>query len=514
MDNTNNTDQEQSKSYWIDSTPETDYPHLSEDITVDVAIVGGGMVGITSAFLLKQEGFTVAILEADTIINGTSGNTTAKITSQHGLIYDNLIKSFGKEKAKLYAKANEQAIKTVYDIINKNNIDCDFSWQSAYVYTQTDDYVNKIKNEVKAALSLGINAEFRDDLPLPFQIKGAVEFKKQAQFHPRKYLLNLAKQIPEEGSYIFENTKVKDIVEDSPLELITEGDSKVKATNVIIASHYPFYDKPGLYFTRLYQERSYILGVKIKEDFPEGMYISAEQPTRSLRSQPFDGDNLVLVAGEHHKTGQGEPPSNHYDKLKSFAENIYTVESVPYKWSAQDCMTVDNIPYIGPLTSTTPNIFVATGFGKWGMTHSTVSAIILTALITKGHHPWSALYNPSRFNPRASIKNFLRENLDVAKHFIQGKLESPSDKFTLEMGDGKVVEIGGKRVGAYRDDDGTLHFVDTTCTHLGCEIKWNDGDKSWDCPCHGSRFTFTGDIIEGPATKPLDVLIIDDFTIN
>ncbi|QUH25283.1 FAD-dependent oxidoreductase [Serpentinicella alkaliphila] len=500
-----------SNSYWIDSTPETDYPSLNENITVDVAIVGGGMVGITTAYLLKQEGLSVAVLEADKIILGTTGNTTAKITSQHGLIYADLISTFGEERAKLYADANEQAIKTISTIVSDNDIDCDFSWQSAYVYTRSEDYVEKIQDEVEAAISLGIEATYREEIPLPFTVKGAIEFKNQAQFHPRKYLLSLAKQIPGQGSYIFENTKAIDIVEDTPLEIMTDSDYKVKAKYVIVASHYPFYDNPGLYFTRIYQERSYILGVKIKEEFPEGMYISAEKPTRSLRSQPFEEGKLVLIGGEHHKTGQGEAPSKHYDNLKTFVEGIYNIESIPYKWSAQDCSTVDNVPYIGKLTSTTPNIFVATGFGKWGMTNSTVSALILKDLITKGQSPWSEVYDPTRFNPGASIRNYLKENLDVAKHFILGKLQSPANNISVQEGEGKVVEIHDKRVGVFRDSNGELHFVDTTCSHLGCEVQWNDAEKSWDCPCHGSRFTYRGEVIEGPAIDPLDTLIIDDF---
>lgn len=508
--NSDNKQHELSKSYWIDSTPQTDYPTLQEDITVDVAIIGGGMVGITSAFLLKQEGLSVAVLEADRILLGTTGNTTAKITSQHGLIYDKIISDFGIEKAKQYAESNEKAISAIHNIIKENKIDCDFSWQPAYVYTQSDKYINKIRKEVDAASSLGIKASYEDSILLPFSIKAAIRFDGQAQFHPRKYLLALADQISGLGSYIFENTKVINIVEDSPLEVVSSNGNKVKATYVIIASHYPFYDAPGLYFTRIYQERSYILGVKIKESFPEGMYISAEEPTRSLRSQPFEDGNLILVGGEHHKTGQGKPPSNHYDALESFTQNIYPIESIPYKWSAQDCMTVDNIPYIGPLTSTTPNIFVGTGFGKWGMTNSTVSALIFRDLIVEGKSPWSSVYDPSRFNPKASIKNYLKENLDVAKHFISGKLEFTPEHVSINNGEGKTVEVDGQRIGAYMDDDKKLHLVDTTCTHLGCEVKWNDGEKSWDCPCHGSRFTFKGDVIEGPATKPLKTDVKDN----
>lgn len=491
------------ESYWIASTPQTNYNHLLDDVKVDIAIIGGGITGITSAYLLKQEGYKVAIIEADRIIQGTTGHTTAKITSQHALIYNRLRTQLGGEKARQYAEANETAIRKISDLIQEKSIDCDFSLQNAYVYTQQDEYVSQLINEVNAASSLGIKASFLPEIPLPLAIKGAMLFENQAQFHPRKYLLALAQDIPGNGSHIFEQTKVVDVQEGNPCLVVTSRDKKVAAQKVIIASHYPCYEAKGLYFTRIYPERSYILGLKTKEAFPGGMYISAEEPARSLRAQKQDGGELILVGGEHHKTGQGEDTSNHYNKLKDFADGLFEVEDIPYRWSTQDYTTMDEVPYIGHLTSGTPDVYVATGFYKWGMTNGTVAALIFRDLIAKGSNPWQEVYNPSRFTPSTSAKNFVKENLNVAKHLIAGKILSVPSDIEIPRGEGKLLELEGQRIGAYRDEQGTLHLLDTTCTHLGCELQWNSAEKSWDCPCHGSRFTYEGDIIEGPALHQL-----------
>lgn len=493
-------------SYWIDSTEKTSFPVLNEDIKVDAAIVGGGLVGISTAYLLKKEGLKVAVVDADKIALGTTGHTTAKITSQHGLIYNKLKIQFGEEKAKLYADSNEYAIKFIESLVRSENIDCDFLHQPAYVYTQTTEYTSVIEAEAKIAAELGIKASHVEEIPLPFKIKNAVRFDNQAQFHPRKYLLHLARKIPGDGSFIFEGTRVVDVEEGTTLKIKTAGGNTISAENLIIASHFPFYDGKGFYFARIYPERSYILGVRIKEKFPEGMFITAEDPGRSLRSQPLQDGELILVGGEHHKTAHGENLMKHYENLRSFAEENYSVIDIPYRWSTQDYHTMDGLPYIGHLTSQTPNIFVATGFAKWGMTNSTISAIMIKDLITKGENPWTEVYSPSRFTPSASASSFITQNTDVVKNLVKGKLEGLPEDLDLQNGKAKVVRIEGNRIGAYKDENGKLHLVDTTCTHMGCELQWNDAEKSWDCPCHGSRYTYTGDVIEGPTKKPLSYL--------
>lgn len=498
------------QSYWIASTSDTSYPSLEEDIKVDVVIVGGDMVGITTGFLLKKEGLTVAILEADRIVKGTTAYTTAKITSQHSLIYHKIKTQMGLEKAQQYAEANESAIHFIAKLIEEEEIDCDFSWRPAYVYTQKDNYVQKIINEVKTASSLGIKASFFEDIPLPIKVKGAMRFDNQAQFHPRKYMLFLANKIPGNGSNIFENSRVVDVEEGSTIKVIVDNGKKVIANSLIVASHYPFYDIRGLYFTRLYQERSYVVVAKVKEKFPEGMFINAEEPTRSLRSLPYGNEELVMFIGDHHKTGHGEDMNQHYDALIDFAKDTFTLEDILYRWSTQDCMTLDSIPYVGHHTTLSRNIFVATGFCKWGMTNSTASAMILRDLIIKGDSPWAPVYNPSRSLNFSSAGKLISINAEVAEKLVKGKLSPLPQDINIEKGEGRAVNINGRRTGAYRDEDGALHLVDTTCTHLGCELAWNEAERSWDCPCHGSRFTYDGEIIEGPTTSPLRRVKIDE----
>lgn len=490
--------------YWIASTEETGFPCLDGDVTVDVAVVGGGLVGIMSAYLLKKEGLRVAVIEADRILMGTTGHSTSKLTSQHTLIYDKIKRQFGNEMAKQYADANEGAIQLVWDLVKEKNIDCDFIPQPAYVYTLQEKYVNKIQKEVEAAASVGIKASYLSKIPLPFKIMGAMKFENQAQFHVRKFLLALAKEIPNDGSYIFEETKAVDIEEGSTCKVITENGKKVSASNVIVASHYPFYDGEGLYFTRIYQEKSYIIGVKAKEKYPGGMYVTAESPGRSLRNQPDGDGEIILVAGENHKTGHGEDTNTHYLNLINFAKDIFQIEDIPYRWSTQDCTTIDDVPYVGYIKAKTKNIFIATGFRKWGMTNGIASAMILKDIITKGESSWQCVYNPSRFTTSAAILSFIVQNADVAANYISGKLSIAPNNVEIKNGEAKVINVDGQRIGAYKDENGKLHMVDITCTHLGCELKWNDAEKCWDCPCHGSRFSYDGDIIEGPAINRLN----------
>lgn len=513
MDNTNKDNLDvllsNRESFWLASAEPSDYPALKEDIDVDVAIIGGGLVGITSGYILKNKGYKVAILEAGRIAHGTTGHTTAKITSQHGLIYNKLLNEFGEEKAKQYADSNEYAIHFIANLIKEKNIDCDFKWQPAYIYTQSEDYISDIESEVRAASRLGLKASFMDKLPLPFDIKAAVKFEEQAQFHPLKYVSWLAKAIPGDGSQIYEFTKVVDVKDADDKDgrhkctVITSDGKNIAAAKVIVASHFPCYDGFGLYFARMYAEKSYAIGVTLKNDFPEGMYITAEDPGRSLRSQPLNDKKLIIIGGEHHKTGSEKDTNVHYENLANFARDTFDLKSILFRWSTQDCMTADKVPYIGYLTSKTNNILVATGFKKWGMTTSTASAIILSDLISKGDSPWAEVYDPSRFNPSASAVNMITQNLDVARNLIGGKLYPAPKNVDIQNCEAKIISYEGNKFGAYKDEDGALHMVDATCTHLGCELVWNEAEKTWDCPCHGSRFSIDGENVEGPAFNPL-----------
>lgn len=491
------------QSYWLASTGTTDYPALESDVSTDALIIGGGMVGILTAFLLQKEGIQTTILEAGRIAMGTTGHTTAKLTSMHGLIYDKLKNQRGHEIARQYAEANERAIAEIKSIADQYHIECDYLPQDAYIYTQQDKNIEKIENEVKTASELGIKATWVDELPLPLPIRAGMKFEGQAQFHPRKFLLPLAEKTSAEGVGIYENSRAVDLDYGDKLTATTAQGNKVTANRVILASHYPFYNKHGMYFSRLYTERAYAIGFTAKEKYPGGMYINAEEPSRSLRFQPFEKGELILAVGENHKTGQGEDLNRHYQELIEFADELFSVQDLLFRWSTQDCMTLDGVPYTGVYQHDRPHLYIATGFEKWGMTNSMASAMLIRDLIVKGSSPWQEAYDPSRVNIPGQIKNFIVENADVAKQLIKGKLSPIPEDIHIAPGEGKVIETEGGRTGAYCDEEGSLHLVNTTCTHMGCELNWNSAERSWDCPCHGSRFTWSGDILDGPAVTPL-----------
>ncbi len=503
------------ESYWIASTKGKDYFPLERNIDVEIAIVGGGMVGILTAYQLEKSGKEIAILESGKVVEGVTAHTTGKITSQHNLIYGKLIKEFGKEFAQQYAQANQRAIKEIKEIADENNIECDYSIEPAFVYTQDRNYIKEIKEEAEAAQSLGIQAIYVEELPLSIPIKAGIRFDGQAQFHSRKFLLPLAEKIMEKGVQIYEQSRVVELNEDERGRYLlkTSNGQSIIADKVIIASHYPFYNKIGMYYTRIYQIRTYAIVIKAKEEFPGGMYVNAEQPARSLRGLNTEQGEYILIVGESHKTGQGENTNNHYSELIDFADNLFTIEDIPYRWSTQDCMTLDGVPYIGNFTDKTPNLYIATGFGKWGITNSMVSSMLLKDLIIKGESPWEGIYNPSRKSIIPSAKEFGKQGLNVAANLIGGKIKRVTKDKNIERGQGKVIEVDGEKVGAYRDEVGKLHLVNLTCTHMGCELNWNPAERSWDCPCHGSRFSVDGEILHGPAVQPLsfdqDVNIIE-----
>lgn len=490
--------------YWRDSVDLPTFSKLEEDLTVDVAIVGGGITGITSGYLLAKQGLKVAILEASTILNGTTGHTTAKVTAQHSNFYDELIQHVGLEQAKLYYQANDDALRFIRQLVQTNNIPCDFAEEDAYIYTTSKQNVAKINKEMEAYRKLGIEGEYRESIPFNIDVKAALVMKKQAQFHPLQYLNYLLKEYLELGGKLFEHTVAVDIEEGNHPRVVTKNGKGVTSSHVLICSHFPFFDGRALYFARMYAERAYIIGVKTKQDFPGGMYLSIDSPSRSLRYTHINGEKLVLVSGEGHKTGQSNDTHAHYTNLEIFAEQTLGIEEYMYRWSTQDLYTLDKIPYIGQHSSYSPNILVATGFKKWGMTSSTVAAQLFSDIIHEKDNPYLEVFSPLRFHSDPSIKNFLVQNIDVAGHLLSGKIQRLEKSIhDLNKDEGAVINFYGERAGAYMDKDGEIHVVDTTCTHMGCEVEWNDGERTWDCPCHGSRFSIDGEVIEGPAEEPL-----------
>ncbi len=507
---------ESSASYWEESIDFDAFPRLDADKQFDVVVVGGGITGITSAYMLVNEGFKVAVVEAGRLLNGTTGHTTAKVTAQHDLIYNEFIQNIGQDHAKLYYEANIEAVNFIKETVKQLQIDCDFSEQDAYLYATTDQYARKLEAEAKAYKKLGINGELVDQMPVDMDIKSALVMKDQAQFHPIKYLSHLIQVIKEKGGAIFENTTAVNVETGKQPTVLTKDGGRITGDFVLSCTHFPFYEGIGLYSTRLYADRSYILAVETTKPFPGGMYISADQPTRSMRSVMIDGKEMVLIAGESHKTGQGENTILHYEALASFGEQTFGLKNIHYRWSAQDLVTLDKVPYIGAITSDQPNLLIATGFRKWGMSNGTAAALLFRDMVKGEENHFQQLYTPSRINMDPSLKNFFTQNANVAAQLVKGKLELPDqDIEDLAKDEAAIVSVKGERKGAYKDKEGTVHIVDTTCTHVGCEVGWNEAERTWDCPCHGSRFSYTGEVIEGPAEKPLqqyDYKMIDNLT--
>lgn len=493
-----------SVSYWIDSTHTAAFQPLDQTVTVDVAIVGGGIAGLTTALLLKQAGKTVAVLESEQIAQGASGHTTAKITTLHQLIYADLIKDLGEDKARLYAASNQAALGKIIHLIQAESIDCDFSHQDAYTFAESADQLGAIKDEVDAALRLGLPASFVQQTHLPFPIAGAIKFEHQAQFHVRKYLLHLAHKIVGDGSYVFEQTRVHTASEDDPCCVKTER-GEIQAQNVVVTTNLPILDQ-GLFFAKTFPMRSYIVGARISsERAPAGMFIGAGEGYRSIRTTPYEDGQLLLIGGEGHKVGSRSDTELAYQALEEYGRQRFNIDTFDYRWSSQDVVSFDKLPYIGKLTPINHRIFVATGFSLWGMTNSMVAAMILTDTILGRPNPWASLYDATRATPFLT-RTSLEENLDVGRHWLGDRITALQKSSLAEVGkgEGAILTVDGNQIAVYRDPEGKLEIVSATCSHLGCIVNWNSAEKSWDCPCHGARFTTAGKVVCGPAVHDLE----------
>ncbi len=491
------------RSYWIDTTPRTDYPAMEGDVVVDVAVLGGGITGLTAAVLLKRLGKTVAVVEMGRIAEGVTGHTTAKLTSQHHLIYDSLIKNYGEERAHLYAQANEAAIDCVESFVEEKGLDCDFRRLPAYVYTESEEMLPQLRAEVGAARRVGLPAFFASEAPLPFPIKGAVRFDNQAQFHVRKYLLPLAEEIPGEGSHIFENTRALDVHEGTQCRVQTDR-GRMVATDAIVATHIPFLFK-GQFWGKASPQREYGIAASIGEtEASEGMFINAESPTRSVRTASRDGETSLIVVGESHKPGEDTDTERHYRNLEGWARERFGVTDFQNRWSTQDYSSVDGLPYVGRVGAGSEHVYVATAYRSWGMSNGTAAAMLLSDLISGKENPWASVYDSTRTIPFASGQLY-REGAEEAMHFFKNRAESAGQSAAdVAPGEGKIVGPPVEQSAVYRDLEGNVHAVSARCTHLGCIVQWNPAETSWDCPCHGSRFSVEGDVLHGPAVRNLE----------
>jgi glycine/D-amino acid oxidase-like deaminating enzyme/nitrite reductase/ring-hydroxylating ferredoxin subunit len=496
-----------SASFWIDTgPPQPSFPKLDEDVRADVAVIGGGIVGITTALLLKERGADVVLLDANRLACGVSGHTTAKVSSQHGMIYSRLRSRFGADAARTYADANETALRWIADRIERDGIDCDFRRRSSYAYVTSPSARSTAEDEAEAASEAGLPASLVQTTPLPYPVEAAVRFDGQAEFHVRKYLLALVDALAGPGGScrVFEHSHAVEVDTDEDCVVKTPG-GRVIANQVVVATHYPFLDR-SLAFARVHPQRSYAILCRIVGIPPEGMFISAESPKRSVRGVPLEDEELLLVGGEGHRTGTGGDTEERYRRLEAFAREHWDVRSIDYRWSAQDNTTVDHVPYVGPLMPRADRLFMATGFAKWGMTGGTAAGLLLCDLLRGYDNPWAGLFDPNRLTLRTSAVQLVKENAVAGLRFVGDRLTKRGSRSIeeLEPDEGDIVRLDGETVAAYCDDNGVLVAVSPTCTHLGCRVNWNRAERSWDCPCHGSRFSPAGDVLQGPAVHRLE----------
>jgi glycine/D-amino acid oxidase-like deaminating enzyme/nitrite reductase/ring-hydroxylating ferredoxin subunit len=496
-------------SYWLDTVPPGDpAPAPDGDVEADVAVVGAGIAGLSTAWELTRRGHGVVVLEADRIAAGVTGHTTAKLSAQHTLIYDRLRRTRGPEGARLYARSQTEAVRHVARTAEELGINCDWEYAASYTYAQGRRRIPELRAEAEAAREAGLPAEFVTETDLPFPVAGAVRVADQAQFHPRKYLMGLADAIRQAGGRFHEGTRVVGLSEGEPCVLTTESGVRVRARKVVVATHYPVFDR-ALLFARLSPRRELVVAAPVEAArAPEGMYITPEHRTRSVRTAPYgDGRRLLIVTGEHLTPGAGEDVEERFATLTGWARRNFGELDVTHRWATQDNDSTDTVPLVGPMPPTSRHVYVATGFGGWGMSGGVMAGLLLGELIDGGKPPWSDLYDPRRITPvLRQGGQFLQHQAKVARHFVGDRLPAlhkPSLD-DIAPGDGAVLQVNGRRCAVHRDEDGTLRALSARCTHMGCIVSFNRAEQAWECPCHGSRFAPDGSVVQGPAVRPLE----------
>ena len=494
------------QSPWLAAAEAQPYAPLTDDRSVDLAVIGGGITGLTTALLALRDGARVAVLEGDRIASGTTGGTTGKVTSQHSEIYRELINRHGESKAGKYAHANEAGLALVARLVDELGIDCDFGRAPAFAYTTDAEAAQRLQAEAESAAGLGLPASFVTQIDLPFDVAGAVRFENQAYFDAARYCQGLAAEIVRLGGELYEHSRVVEVGwMHNPVAVRTET-ATVQADNVVVATLLPIVDIGG-FFAKSRPKRSYAIAVRLTGAAPQGMTISVDSPTRSTRPWPAGGPNGFIVAGDTHETGHEEDTEKHYAALEQWAREMFDVESVDYRWSAQDYSTLDDLPYVGRSPRTT-NCYVATGFHKWGLSNGSAAAVMLNDVIAGRDNQWLEAFDSTRIHDASAAAKFVKDNVHVGQRLVGDRIARlrADDIADLEPGNGRIVRADGGAVAAYREPSGTVRAVDATCTHMGCTVQWNAGEKSWDCPCHGSRFDTDGAVLDGPAVTPLEAV--------
>jgi len=499
-------------SVWSETPPAPRHRALAGTVSVDVAIVGGGITGITAARLLKRAGQRVAVLESRRLGKGESSKSTAHLTEALDVRWSRLISRFGEGGARLAALAQRAAIERIALFVAEDSIACDLRRLPGFLYAETPDDLDELRAEALAARRLGIRAELVGEVPLPFPVAGALRFEDQAQLHPRAYLLGLAEGLDGDGSYVFEETHVLDVDEGEPCRVIAEN-GVVHAREVIVAAHVPVSNRLLLH-AKLAAYRTYVVGVEMPFADPVGLFWDTGDPYHYARSQTIDGTSYLIVGGEDHKVGEADDTAEPFHRLEAYVRQRFGVAVAPtdFRWSGQIVVSADGLPYIGR-NALSSRVFVATGYGGNGVTQATLAGVILADEVRGVPNPYAALFAATRWKPLASARAVLSENADFPKHLLTDRLphRGASALRSLPAGEGHVLTIGGERLAVYRNGNGELSALSPVCTHLGCLVHWNTTEKSWDCPCHGSRFDPHGRILNGPAVEPLQARPMPDL---
>ncbi|MFN8310480.1 MAG: FAD-dependent oxidoreductase [Chitinophagales bacterium] len=496
------------ESLWQSGMPAYESKSAKLPEKVDVAIVGGGITGLTTAYLLQKAGRKCTVLEAKNIGFGTTGGTTAHLNTLMDTPYDQIISKFNLEAAQLVAKGTKQALAFIEHFITSRAVDCGFEKAAACVFSQDDEQAEELKSMVAAAIKVGLQAEFVNEISVPISFKTAAQFPEQAKFHPLKYLYEMANAFQEAGGEIIQDCRVRDVASDGAMATITTSKGNIKASKVVYATHIP----PGVNLLHFYcaPYRSYALSVKLEDEnsYPDDLVYDMWNPYHYYRTQVVNGEKYLIAGGEDHKTGHEENTNSCIRNLEAYVRSHFKVKQVVHAWSSQFFNSVDGLPYIGHLPGNAENVFVATGFGGNGMTYGTLSALVLADLLTTGESEYKLLFLPSRVKPIAGFTDLMKEGADVVAQLFGGwlSIDKISELADIAKGEAKVVRYDNKALALYKDENGKVFALNPSCPHIKCTVSWNIAEKSWDCPCHGSRFAHTGELLTGPARTDLEKL--------
>lgn len=498
-------------SLWQDSI--NDYRPVNKanfSALYDVVIVGAGITGISTALLMQNAGLKCLVLEANSLCFGTTGGTTAHINTLLDVSYSTIEKNFNKEKAKLVADSVKEAIETIKKHVGKYDIDCEFEETTATLFAKTDKQKDELDTISEATANAGIGNEFVKKICIPIKFLKAMEVGGQAKFNPVRYVYALAEEFEKAGGVILQHCRMEKADENENIDIETPK-GKLKSRFLVYATHIP----PGinLLHFRCVPQRSYAMAVTLNDNnYPDDLLYDMYEPYHYYRTQEIDGKKYLIVGGEDHKTAHEDNQEYCLLRLESHIRKYFDVKEIAYKWSSQFYESPDGLPYIGQLPGH-EKIYVATGYGGNGMPYSTVSALLLTRMLTNVESPYKDLYDPNRLKPVAGFSSFVSHNVDVVKHFASRLFsgEQLHQLAELATGEGKIVEFEDEKIAIYKDEHGKVHALSPTCPHAGCEVKWNNAELTWDCPCHGSRFSYDGRLMNGPTTKDLSKISLREL---